>query len=119
MTMKKFGLFLILSFIIIGSVVADNGDEKGVLKEQAEASVSATYSLQGTVYDPVCNEAISGATIVIDGKKYYSDFSGNFEIPALAKGKHIISVDFVSYQNKAIEVDLDKNQDLEIQLKQQ
>lgn len=118
--MKKIGLFIALGFVFVSSAIAGNESEKTIENKEVEnTEATATYSLQGSVYDPVCQDAISGATIIVDGKKYYSDLSGNFEVPTLAKGKHTISVDFVSYQNKTIEVDLDQNQNMEIQLQQQ
>lgn len=118
-TMKKIALSFVLGCAFIGSMMAENTSENLESNEQTETVAVATFSLQGSVYDPVCNEAISGATIVIDGKKYYSDLSGNFDVPALSKGKHLVSVDFVSYQNKVVEIDLADNQNLEIHLKQQ
>lgn len=117
--MKKFGLSMILGLALVGSALANNGNKTTADSEKMENTAAVTYSLQGTIYDPVCQEALSGATITINGKKYYSDLSGNFEIPFLAKGKHSVSIDFVSYQQQTMEIDLDKNQKLEIQLKQQ
>lgn len=117
--MKKIYLVLVVVLAFIIPVMADNGNEKKSVKEESENVVAATYSLQGTVYDPACKETISGATITIEGKKYYSDLSGNFIVPVLDKSKYTVSVDFVSYRNETFEVDLSKTQNLEIRLSQQ
>lgn len=116
--MKKVILLIFTALILVGNVWAniDKGNESA--KEQI-AGTKASYSLKGTVYDPICNETVSGASITVDGEKYYSDFSGNFEIPALTKGKHTLSVDFISYQSRVMIIDLNKSEELKIEIKQQ
>ncbi|MCD7924050.1 carboxypeptidase-like regulatory domain-containing protein [Phocaeicola sp.] len=116
--MKKITLLIALAFAVICSANADNKkNEKKMSKASTEKAV-AIYSLSGKVYDSNDNEALSGASITVDGRKYYSDLSGNFNIPQLTKGKHTIAVDFISYQSQTMEIDLDKNENVNIAIKQ-
>ena len=124
--MKKITLLLTLAFALSLHLSASNNDgEKTVSSKESTASskestenAAAVYTLSGTVYDPNGNEALSGASITINGKKYYSDLSGNFNIPRLPKGKHTVSVNFISYQSQTVEVDLSKDEDISIAIRQ-
>ncbi|MDR1938471.1 MAG: carboxypeptidase-like regulatory domain-containing protein [Tannerellaceae bacterium] len=109
--------FLLIAFILVHNAFASDEKGKDTAKEQSAAPASC--SLKGKVYDPVCREAVSGATVTVDGIKYYSDLSGDFYVSELNKGKHTICVDFISYQSQAMEIDLDTNRELNIELKQQ
>ncbi len=115
--MKKVTLCICLILAIVMNVYAENEKDGNSEKENIE-NVTAAYSLKGTVYDPVNKETVTGAIITVDGKKYYSDFSGNFSVSGLSKGKHIVSVDFISYQSQVLEIDLDNNRELAIEIKQ-
>ena len=109
--MKKKALILSAALFLVCNASA--GDEKG------NREPAAAYSLQGNVYDPVCRESLSGATITVDGIKYYSDLDGRFFVPELKQGKHTLSVDFISYQSRTMEIDLPASRELNIELKQQ
>jgi len=116
--MKKMTLLLILILTLSFNLSASNkNDEKNSPKESTE-NAEALFTLSGTVYDPNENEVLSGASIMVDGKKYYSDLSGNFNIPRLPKGKHTVSINFISYQSQTMEVDLSKDEDIRIDIKQ-
>lgn len=115
--MKKVILFMVMVFsLALTSNAKDIASEK--TEETAKTEV-ASYSLKGIVYDAKFDESLSGATITVDGKKYYSDLSGQFSISQLTKGKHLVTVNFVSYQPQTVEVDLDNTNELKIQMKQQ
>lgn len=116
--MKKITLLFALALITCCSLNATNNNDKENSSKNSTESTSAVYHLSGTVYDPNANEALSGASITVDGKKYYSDLSGNFHIPQLSRGKHVISVDFISYQSQTMEIDLNKDEDMRIAIKQ-
>jgi hypothetical protein len=113
--MKKIALILWIGLFLVCNASANDEKGKGTAGEQPIAS----YSLKGKVYDPVCREAISGATVTVDGIKFYSDLSGNFFVSELNKGKHSILVDFISYQSQAMEIDINTSRELQIELKQQ
>lgn len=123
--MKTIILSLTLALSMSFSLNASNktsNEKKSAMKETAAIesveNTEAVFTLNGTVYDPNENEALSGACIEIDGKKYYSDLSGNFNIPSLRKGKYTVSVNFISYQSQTVEVDLSKDETIEIAIRQ-
>lgn len=122
--MKKFYFLFALAFAVFCNLNATNKKDVRSSKATIENMVpsvqnaEAIYTLTGTVYDPNSNEALSGATITINGRKYYSDLSGNFNIPKLTPGKHVLSVDFISYQSQTIEINLEKNEEVSIAIKQ-
>lgn len=114
--MKKIAS-LLTALILAFSTNAHEGD--GNKPDNEIKSAAATYSLSGSVLDIQADEFLAGATIIINGKKYYSDLTGNFNIPELTKGKHKIMVELVSYQMQEIEVDLSKDKEIKIEMKQQ
>lgn len=118
--MKKITLLFVMAASLILNANAGNkvGTKENTGKVKSEAAAVATYTLSGAVLDQSCGEVLAGATITVDGKKYYSDLSGNFNIPQLNKGKHTLSVDFISYQSQTMEIDVDKNEEIKVAIKQ-
>ncbi len=114
--MKKIILFLLMVVFTVNVFAVGKGNNKNE-KNDVE-TVQTTFMLKGTIIDSRTNEAVAGATVLVDGEKYYSDFSGNFSIPTLIRGKHIVSIDFISYQSKVMEIDINKNQELNIEIQQ-
>jgi hypothetical protein len=114
--MKKIALVLWMGLCLVCNR-ADASDDKG--KDAAGEEPVASYSLKGKVYDPVCGEAIPGATVTVDGMKYYSDFAGNFFVSELRKGRHSIVVDFISYQSQTMDIDINTSREVNIELRQQ
>ncbi len=100
------------------SVNAVNREKENRTENENENEI-AVYSLKGTVYDPQGQEALSGASVTIEGKKYYTDFQGNFNIPQLRKGKYEVTVDFISYCSRQVEIDLNSDQEVHIDIRQQ
>ncbi|HBT86099.1 MAG TPA: carboxypeptidase-like regulatory domain-containing protein [Porphyromonadaceae bacterium] len=74
--------------------------------------------LTGSVVDEKNKETLAGATILVDGKKYYSDLDGNFSINDVIPGKYQMVVELISYEPVSLEIDLNKNQNLNISLLQ-
>jgi hypothetical protein len=92
----------------------------GASDDKRTEESAATCSLKGRVYDPVCREAISGASLTVDGVKYYSDLDGRFSVSSLQKGVHSISVDFISYRSQEMQIEINEAvRDIEIALRQQ
>ena len=120
--MKKITVILLGAFIFSAvNVIAGNREANA--KSEAKASQLEITSIQscilsGTIMDTENNEALAGATITIDGKKYYSDLDGRFNISALKPGKHSISVELISYNSSAMEVELQQNKNLVVLLAQ-
>ena len=108
------------------SVNLPNTEAKEAKAANTEAKTSnsqivslSSCTLSGTILDTESNETLAGATIIIDGKKYYSDFDGNFHIDALKSGKHKLSVELISYKATQMEVEVSAlDKDLVVKLVQ-
>jgi len=74
--------------------------------------------LTGSVVDEKNNETLAGVAIVVDGKKYYSDLDGKFTIADVKPGKYAVQVELISYEPVSMDVELTKNQELQISLQQ-
>ena len=114
---------LVLAVSILISVTAFAESEKSNNKIKDNESVTIVESvnalqLTGLVVDEKNNETLAGATILVDGKKYYSDLDGNFSINDVIPGKYKLIVELISYEPVSMEVDLTKNQKLNIGLLQ-
>ena len=115
---------LILGCSLLISVSAfaftDNNSEK---KSKETASVNRVENvkalqLTGSVVDDKNKETLAGATIIVDGKKYYSDLDGQFTISGVNPGKYELTVELISYEPYTTEIDLTKNQNLNVSLLQ-
>ncbi len=73
-----------------------------------------TGSIKGSIVDAQSKDVIIGASVVIKGSTpplgTATDVEGKFEIPAIATGKHIVVISYVSFKNKEIEVTVYPNQ---------
>lgn len=98
----------------------DKNSEKKGEESHVVAVVESVNALQltGTVVDDKNNETLAGASILVDGKKYYSDLDGNFTISDVKPGKYELTVELISYEPVSIEVDLSRNQKVNIGLLQ-
>jgi len=98
----------------------DKNSEKKGEESHVVAVVESVNALQltGTVVDDKNNETLAGASILVDGKKYYSDLDGNFTISDVKPGKYELTVELISYEPVSIEVDLSQNQQVNIGLLQ-
>lgn len=104
------------------SVFAGSGDnnEKKEKESKSVALVENVHAVQltGSVVDEKNKEALAGAAIVVDGKKYYSDLDGNFSIRDVKPGRYEMVVELISYEPVSLHVDLMKNEKLNISLLQ-
>jgi hypothetical protein len=98
----------------------DNNNERREKESKSVTLVDKVNVLQltGSVVDEKNKEALAGAAIVVDGKKYYSDLDGNFTIKDVKPGKHRMMVELISYEPVSMEVELVKNEILNIGLLQ-
>lgn len=113
--MKKVVLLLIMVVWVAAGHAVNKEDSSG--KNPVE-NRKATYVLRGTITDDKTHEAVAGASVTVNGAKYYSDFSGNFSIPALLEGTYTLSVDFISYQSQQVTVEVDDSRELMIRIRQ-
>ena len=115
-------LLLASSLLISLSAIAGtaSNEVKKEKESQPEAPVEIVQSLQltGSVVDEKNHEALAGAAIVVDGKKYYSDLDGNFAINGVKPGKYSVVVELISYEPATMEVSLSGSRELKIGLQQ-
>lgn len=113
---------LVAAFLISISLHADT--EKGDVKKGAESSPVVinegvkALQLLGTIVDAENNETLAGASIIVNGEKYYSDLEGKFTIPHIKPGKQELIVELISYEPVSIEVDGSKDRTITIKLLQ-
>ncbi|WP_352423374.1 carboxypeptidase-like regulatory domain-containing protein [Proteiniphilum sp.] len=86
--------------------------------ENKNKETTLVLQLTGSVVDDKNKETLAGAAIIVDGKKYYSDLDGQFTITDVNPGKHEVKVELISYEPYVIEIDLTKNQKLNVSLLQ-
>ena len=109
--MNSKSIFIFVTFVLL-SVFAFASTEK-----DSEKSVE-TVQLTVSVVDDKNKEALAGATIYVDGKKYYSNLDGDFFISDMKPGKYQIKVEFISYKPVVVEIDVNKNEKISINLPQ-
>lgn len=115
-------LILTISLLITISVSADTNSKssKTVNAIESISSVEDITAMQicGVVVDEKNNETLTGATIIVDGKKYYTDLNGNFFIDGVKPGKYEMVVELISYEPFTFVVDASKSQNININLHQ-
>ncbi len=120
--MKSMLLFASSLLMTVSVFAGTDSDEVKKEKEsQLAAPVEMVQMLQltGLVVDEKNQEALAGAAIVVDGKKYYSDLDGNFAIRNVKPGRYSVAVELISYEPAVMEVDLTgNNRELKIGLLQ-
>lgn len=110
---------MLLACIITLSFANNGNANNNNSKEASAAKVYEYINVSGVIIDQSNNETLAGATILIDGKKYYSDLDGNFNLISLLPGKHHIEVEMISYSNSKMEIDVQSNMQLKIKMIQQ
>ena len=124
MNNKHMKSILVLAASLLISVTAfaetDKSNNKKVMENESVALIENVNVLQltGSVVDEKNKETLAGATILVDGKKYYSDLDGNFSINDVTPGKYQVVVELISYEPVLMEVNLTGNHNLNIGLLQ-
>jgi len=112
--MKKIVLSTALvCMTLFTTAIAGNKSENS----NAETKLATKKMITGKVIDPVTNEAIAGATVSINGKKVFTDFEGNFEVENPKNKSCEMTVSMISYSTKTVVLDVEKKQELVIDLK--
>lgn len=77
-----------------------------------------TTNVSGTVVDKNTGEALAGVKVVLDeiNETAYTNFEGNFEFKNVKIGSYTINAELISYKDKSVKVDLDKSNDLKIEV---
>ncbi len=112
-TVLIFAAAILLSAAVFGNVTVENE-----ANETESVSVVESVQLTGSIMDDKNNETLVGATVFVDGKKYYSDLDGNFCISDIKPGKHQIKVELISYQPAFVEIDANNYNGINIYLQQ-
>ena len=114
-------LVLFAAVLLSLTAYADDNKNDKTAKKNTTQVVQSTQKVdvEGSVIDKNSHESLAGAAIFIDGAKYYSDLDGNFAISNLKPGKHTVRVELISYQPAELEIDLRKNQKIDINLIQE
>lgn len=86
--------------------------------EKNEENDVKTVQLTGSIMDDKNKETLVGASVYVDGKKYYSDLDGNFCISDVKPGKYQIKVELISYNSIIVEVEATNDEGVDIYLQQ-
>lgn len=75
------------------------------------------FSINGKVSDAQTKQALSGATVQLDDKRFtVTDAFGRFQFTKLNAGEHVLIVKFLGYSPQTEQVDLQENVNLDIAL---
>jgi iron complex outermembrane recepter protein len=76
------------------------------------------FSISGNVRDSKSNDNLPGATIELDGTRYFAiaDELGRFRLSKVKEGTYSLTVRFVGYQTKTETVTIPDSNELEIML---
>lgn len=119
--MKAFLAFIASVLISFSAFAAKENNEKKVKDVEVTTVAKSIPSLEvrGSIFDKNNKETLAGATVLVNGKKYYSDLDGNFTLIGLQPGKHTIRVELISYEPTQLDVNVSTSQKLNISLSQQ
>ncbi len=81
------------------------------------ASTNVSYQIKGKVTDENGNP-LAGASVMLDNSLYGSntDASGYYSIPKVKSGVYTLSVSFVGYEKKKLEINVDKDLTFDLSL---
>lgn len=111
--MKK----LVLSIALVATTTLVAVASNNSVNNASAASKVEMTEIKGKVVDPATNEALAGASVVVNGKKVYTDFDGKFKVTELAGKVCQVSVSMISYSSQTFEVQSAEGKELEISLK--
>ena len=83
--------------------------------------MAQTGTVKGTVTDAKSNESLIGTTVMLKGTTIgtTTDFDGNYLIPKVQPGKHILVISFISYDPQEMEIEVKANEEKVINVKLQ
>ncbi|WP_420602164.1 TonB-dependent receptor [Flagellimonas sp.] len=116
-------LHKVLGELFIGSDISFEIRKKHIVLSKRETDekrhTQENYTISGTVRDLETGETLLGATIAVAGtsKGVVTNEYGFYSI-TLPSGSYTLNVSYIGYQQKEILIELDKNQQLAIELNQ-
>lgn len=87
------------------------------VKKEQLPSESNHVTIEGKVLENGTNEPLTGASIEVNGKKYYSDINGSFSLQLPKGDKALVKVSMISYASLSLEVDTDNATNMHVLLK--
>jgi hypothetical protein len=76
----------------------------------------STTVLRGSVSDKITKETLAGAVVTANGQKVYTDLDGNFTISNVCEGHCKVKINYISYVEQNIDVDLNSTKSIEVKL---
>jgi len=113
--MKKLTIIALFSVLLVN--VNLMAKEASPAAKAESAVVTTATEIKGMVFDKTTNESLAGASVLINGKKVYTDLDGNFTIPANS-GNCELRISMISYEEKVMTVNLNGASTLKIELNQ-
>lgn len=115
--MKKV-IILITAIIFLAFNSIQAAEKETSNNSNATASVvTENNTIKGVVLDKLTSETLAGAVVTLNGQKVYTDLDGNFQLNNL-KGKSILKISMISYQDQTINIDPQNTETIKISLKQ-
>ena len=92
--MKKAAAFIVFVLVLAQSLIAGNPG-------------TATVFVAGNVTDKSSHETLSGVEVRVKGTDIvtYTNFDGNFFLPALPAGTYTLEFNYITYQSVTVETD--------------
>lgn len=106
---------ILLCSAVMPTLAADKTSDS-VKKEQLPAETNHV-TIVGKVLENETNEPLTGASIEVNGKKYYSDINGAFSLQLKRGEKAMMKVSMISYESLSLEVDTDNASNMHVLLK--
>jgi hypothetical protein len=115
--MKKAIVLLAVCFLAVQMNVV-MATESG--NESTSTAGATKINFSGQVIDENTGETLAGVNVKVDGTSLstYTDFDGKFSFKSLDAGKVNVSVNYISYQPKQLEVEATCNKEVNIALVQ-
>ncbi len=92
-----------------------------ILLWQLSLAGQQKFVLSGHITDAATGEDLPGSTALVDGKANLGTATNSYGFYSItiASGKHSVRYQYVGYSSKIVEIDLTKNQKLDIELTEQ
>lgn len=80
------------------------------------AQAGSAGTVVGQVKEAASGVYLQGARVTVDGKQAVTERDGSFRIVGLAPGRHHVTVDFLGYQPREFDVEVDASSGLRVDL---
>lgn len=80
------------------------------------AQAASAGTVIGQVKEATHGVYLQGARVTVDGKQAVTERDGSFRIAGLAPGRHQVTVDFLGYQSRQFEIEVDATSGVRVDL---